>query len=181
MMYPARAVVLGVDQATESGWCIHVGGRPIAHGTLNVWDWNARREVVLRALEAANPDNDNGAPRAFVFAWENHEQAPLKSYKSTVQVLRLGGAYALWFDSLNRARHPEHMRIGTSVRSWRTSVLGLKASHKRAECKAQALRWAREYTGKPMASEDEAEGICISAWGAREGITQLERARYAAR
>jgi hypothetical protein len=174
------SVVLGVDQATTSGWSIHVGTRPVASGKLDVWSWEARRTVLRMAYDFANPPLTMGcsAPRWFVFAYENHSDAPLKSYKSTPQVMSLGGSRDLWFDSLNRLGHPAELRIGTTSRTWRTKVLGLKAPLRGEECKAQAVRWAENHTGKRGLQHDEAEAIAVSAWGTLDGIAELERIRF---
>lgn len=177
-------VVVGVDQATKSGWSIHVGARPVASGVANVWSWEERRTVLRQAFELANRDRRGGAlatvldPTWFVFAFEDHSKAPLASYKSTRQVISLGGSWALWFDSLNRMAHPESMRIGITSRSWRARVLGLKANAKRAPAKAQAVHWAEQHTGKTGLCEDEAEAICVSSWGALDGVPEIERQRF---
>jgi hypothetical protein len=175
------SVVLGVDQATTSGWSIHVARRPVVSGKLDVWSWQARREVLRMAYDLANEKPgyaSNWAPRWFVFAYENHSDAPLKSYKSTPQVMSLGGSRDLWFDSLNRLGHPENLRIGTTSRTWRSKVLGLKAALAGYECKAQAVRWAVNHTGKAGIGHDEAEAICVAAWGSLDGCAELERIRF---
>jgi hypothetical protein len=170
------SVVLGVDQATTSGWSIHVARRPMVSGKLDVWSWEARREVLRMAYDFAN--ERSAVQRWFVFVYEKHSDAPLKSYKSTPQVMSLGGSRDLWFDSLNRLGHPEQLRIGTTSRTWRSKVLGLKAVLKGEECKKQAVRWAEDHTGKRGLSHDEAEAICVSAWGTLDGIAELERIRF---
>lgn len=173
-MMSTPAVTLGVDQATSSGWCIHVGTRPVAHGALNVWDFNARDRVVWCALEHCNPEGlpspADGPKRTawFQFVYEDHSKAPLRSYKGTPQVLALGGALWLWLDTLNRRRHPAALRGGLTSRAWRKEVLGMKRVEKSAESKSQALVWAQDYTGKQGLGEDESEAIAVSACGARE-------------
>jgi hypothetical protein len=179
-------VVLGVDQAINSGWSIRVGVRPVQSGELDVWNWEARRYVLRLAFDFANHDARTQGPRHssrwipkwFVFVYEDHAQAPLSSYKSTPQVLSLGGSRNLWLDSLNRMGHPQELRINVASRVWRTKVLGLKAALRGEECKAQAVRWAEDHTGKRPLHHDEAEALCVSQWGATEGFAELERVKW---
>lgn len=153
----ARRVILAVDQATTSGWSIHLGGRPLASGVVDVWSFTARRNVIREAyaLSADNP---------FLFVYEDHSVAPLRSYKWTGQVLGLGGSLWLWLDSLNRIGHPSSMRVGVTSREWRRRVLGVSERVGRDECKAQAVRWAEAYTGKRAMTDDEAEAIALGAF-----------------
>lgn len=164
-VHPPR-VVLAVDQATSSGWSLHVGLSPVASGVLNVWHWTARRDVIREATALS--------PEPFLFAFEDHSQAPLRSYKWTGQVLGLGGALWLWLDSLNRAGHLENMRLGVTSRDWRRSVLGARESLGREECKAQAIRWAEAHTGKSGMGDDEAEAVALGAYAAFAGMGRLE-------
>ena len=163
--------VLAVDQATESGWSIHLGRRPLASGTVRVWDYAARGQVVREAYALS-------AGRPFLFAYEDHARAPLRSYKYTGQVLALGGALWLWLDSLNRVGHPEDERLGITSKDWRRVVLGMSERRGRDECKAEAIRWAEAYVGRAV-THDEAEGLAIGAYAALFG--QFEIARRTAR
>lgn len=175
MIAPEARVTLGVDQATASGWSIHLGFRPVESGVVDVWDWQARRSVIRKAYDLANRNNASvSTVKWFLFVYEDHSAYPLKSYKSTAQVLGLGGARDLWLDSLNRMGHPGKLRHGVSVRSWRADVLGLRAALKGDECKAQALRWARDHTGRAEMGFDEAEALAISAYGALRGWQGVE-------
>jgi len=179
-------VILGVDQAINSGWSIRVGSRPVQSGELDVWDWEARRYVLRLAFDFANrpgrtlPSNrgNRWIPEWFVFVYEDHGSAPLASYKTTPQVLSLGGSRNLWLDSLNRMGHPQELRINVTSRTWRTKVLGLKAALRGDECKAQAVRWAEDHTGKRPLHHDEAEAICLSHWGSVDGMSELEHMRW---
>lgn len=159
-------VILAVDQATESGWSIHLGRRPLVSGTLNVWDYVRRRDV-LREAYALSPASP------FLFAYEDHSRAPLRSYKWTGQVLALGGSLWLWLDSLHRMGHPESMRLGITSRDWRRVVLGASERLGREECKAQAIRWAQAYTGKANMGDDEADAVSIGAYCALHGEAEL--------
>jgi hypothetical protein len=118
-----------------------------------------------------------GAP--FLFAYEDHARAPLRSYKYTGQVLALGGALWLWFDSLVRIGHPEDMRLGVTSRDWRRRVLGVSEAVGRDMLKDEAVRWAEAYAQKPGLTHDEAEGIAISAYASLHG--QMEIVKRAAR
>lgn len=163
-------IVLGVDQATSSGWSIHAGMRPIASGVVNVWEWQAREAVIAeaRALSGVRP---------FVFAYEDHAACPLSSYKSTGQVLALGGALWLWFDSLRRIGHPESMSLGIASRDWRYRVLGVSERMGRKALKAEAVRWAQAHTGKANLGDDEADACAVSAYGAVHGAWEAQRRR----
>lgn len=158
----APRVTIGVDQATTSGWSIHLGPRPIASGVVNIWDHARRRDVLREAMALS------AAP--FLFAYEDHSKCPLSSYKSTGQVLSLGGALWLWFDSLCRIGHPETMRMGISSRDWRWRVLGLSERAGRKVLKAEAIRWAEAHTRKVGITHDEADAISVSAYGAIDGM-----------
>lgn len=164
-------VVIAVDQATECGWSIHLGRRPLASGTLNIWDWAKRRDV-LREAHALSPQTP------FLFAYEDHSRAPLRSYKWTGQVLALGGALWLWLDSLRRMGHPDDMRLGITSREWRRVVLGASERLGRDECKAQAVRWAQAYSGKPGLGHDESDAIALGAYASLYGEAEI-RAREA--
>lgn len=151
--------MLGVDQATRSGWSIHVGLRPIASGSLNVWNWAARRDVLREALALSGP-------QPLIFAFEDHSQAILRSYKCTSQVLALGGALWLWLDTCNRLGQLECMRLGITSRDWRHRVLGVSERLGRDALKAQAIVWACAHTRKSTMDADEADAVAVCAHAA---------------
>ncbi len=159
-------VVLAVDQATQSGWCIHVARRYVSSGVLAMRDWAARREV-FRSAHALSGDGP------LLFAYEDHSATPLRSYKSTAQLLALGAALGLWLDTIQRSGHIDVMHLGVSSRSWRKRVLGADERVGRDDLKRQSVRWAQSYTGKRQLSDDEADAVALGAFASCEPLVHL--------
>lgn len=157
--------VLGIDQATCSGWALLdlVTRRVVLSGEAKGHD---EREAAI-ALMSRLP----GLSWASVLVvFEDHRAMPLTAGKtSAATMLSLGETRGQWKALLTQAGQPEAARLLVAARGWE-KTLGARQSLPRAERKQQALRWARALTGKGIEGDDEAEAVCIAYWGALEGL-----------
>ena len=163
-----QRVVLGVDQATSSGYCVHVGIRPVR--------WGLARDAFDRAhvITIAQAYARDYAQPGFVFAFEAHE--PLRRAKSSrASLLTLGGMLHRWLEQLDLMRHPSHCRIGIAPSTWQRRVLGCTGKTPRAERKAQAIAWASAYVHAAIEQDDIADAIAISSFAAREPVRSHAR------
>lgn len=176
--------VLGLDQASNSGWGIApVRGKVVKHGVAR--DSMERAEVLRLAFDFVNGVLANLLVtfEDHTGFWQNygtnrtadgHHQAPKRNAAVPIS---LGEARGRWFEQLELAGHPKLLCIGVKPSEWQPRVLGVPQSIGSAMLKHHAKLWASQHMGKQITDENEADGICITAWGALDGISVLEHGR----
>jgi hypothetical protein len=161
-----RAVVLGVDQATSSGYCVHVGREPVRWGLARTA--LERREV----LRIASMFATEHAVDAFYFCFENHSSMRRIS-ASRAAVMTLGGMLHRWLEQLDLMGHPESHRFGVPPQRWQTAVLGVDPKSTREQRKLASIVWANRRTGEAISSNDVSDAIAITDFAALTGIAEL--------
>jgi hypothetical protein len=151
-------VVLSADQAATSGYCIHVGTRPLRWGIAR--DCFARREVLRMAQMFAV---EAGQPAGFVFAYEDHATMR-RIHASRAAVMSLGGALHRWLEQLDLMGHPPSLRFGVAPMVWQAAVLGCVPKDKRERRKEMSKAWASAYVGQPIVSDDVSDSVGIGAF-----------------
>lgn len=191
---PAITAVLGLDQASRTGWAIGAlreGLSPtlVRHGVAKTHA--ERKAVVELALEYAGGD-----PRQLLVMFEQHDHMSLdrltaKDHRTKrhgqhfvergpKQIHGMGKAYGRWEERLNDVEHPERLRDEVEPRVWRQRVLGTSRGST-DQLKHLACTWATQRLCTPIEDPDEAEGVCICAYALIDGIARLEQRRIAAR
>jgi hypothetical protein len=158
--------VLGIDQATRSGWAL-VSLETGACTCSGAVTGAAEQERVIALL--------GGMPG---FHWastlvvlEDHSDIPAALGIPTSGILSLGESRGRWCALLSQAGQPEEARLLAAPSTWR-KLLGTRCNVSRESWKAQALLWARAVTRRAMESDDEAEAVVIALWGSSEGLVR---------
>lgn len=176
--------VLGVDQATVSGWAIAlVGGKVLESGLAK--DHCMRAWAVQRAMRLVDNRAEN-----LLFVFEDHSDIPLSNgarfnhknkqapRRNAASLIGMGRALGRWEELLDAKLHPERLRLGVTSEDWRGRVLGCRNALGTDELKQRAVRWAHGHMGNlNIADHNEAEAVCIAAWGALDGVSVLDRVR----
>lgn len=169
------AYVLGIDQARSSGLAVFdvVRRRCVMSGT--VVGAQAQQEALLALGELAG------------FSWssllvvlEDHGHVPKRKNKSTRVVLGLGEARGRFRALLSVYGHPEENVIRVAPSTWRKMFGPMPRGTRRSRWKAEAMSWATMHLGYAPGSDDEAEAICIAAWGVWNGLAVWSRHRQRA-
>jgi len=158
--------VLGIDQATCSGWAlVDLGtGRCVLSGEATGSD---EQEATLDRLA----DVPGLSWSSLLVVLEDHGGIPARSGIPTSSLLVLGEARGRWLALLSLRGHPEGARILAEPSVWR-GMLGTRVNLPRKAWKAQACLWARSVTGRAIKGDDEAEAVVIALWGATEGLVR---------
>lgn len=184
----AITAVLGLDQAARSGWAVTSGRTVAAHGVVvnhaggsSEAIWNEHRAVVARALSLA------GDKARLLIVREKHDNfwrdyltthdhkterkgrqgAPERSKSTGVGI---GKPWGYWQAVLDSFGLPRRLRIDAEPCEWRRRIHGVV----RGDVKRAARDWASIDLGMIIADDDEAEAICLSRWGAIDGVMKLE-------
>lgn len=145
--------MLALDIATACGWAMHVNGR-VSSGTLNL------------------PTDDYGHMSATFRRWLNDR---MYDGVHTIVVerptaFRITDSYdrctGLWWDAMAVAWTHDVARHEVRPSAWRKAVLGCGNLGTKA-AKALAMEWAND-NGFSPAGHDEAEALCILAYGRRQ-------------
>jgi hypothetical protein len=168
---PGPGHVLGIDQATQSGWALVdlETGRCTLSGAVA---GPRCQEGVLSRL--ADVTGLHWASTLVVL--EDHSTIPAGSGIPTSSILSLGDSRGRWCALLSQAGQPEEARMLAAPDVWRR-LLGTRGYVGRAAWKMQACLWARAITGRAIQNDDEAEAVVIAMWGAREGLVRWASAR----
>lgn len=183
-------VALGLDQARTSGWGIAPErGRVIHHGLART-HWQ-RLDVVELALEVADGD-----PKRVFVMFEQHDHMPLGRLgrddhttkrsgprafaveRGPKQIHGMGKAYGRWEAALDHFHIPVSMRAEVQPNVWRRAIHGVTSGD---NIKQAAVDWALRELGEPLASHDEGEAVCITAYTALTGFALLDGERQRAR
>lgn len=156
-------IILGIDQAATSGWCIverNVGGilgrhRALDHGTCR--KAVERRDIIARAVGAA------GGPDGLVAVYEQHGVGRSERW-TPATMIGVGDSRGRWLEALELAGVPRRQCIGVPPQEWRRAMIGPRRLDREA-WKAQAVLSCRG-RGVTVASDDEAEAVLIALWGA---------------
>lgn len=195
MIPPAITAVLGIDQAERSGWGIAQPAHGLAHTFLAhgvARNHAERKAVVQRALECAGGDI-----RQLLVCFEDHSGMPIDRLtrhdrttprqsrfgapeRTTASILGQGAAKGRWEALLDDLGHPATLRDAVEPRVWRRRVLGT-AKGTADQLKHLAATWATMRLGEPIFDADEAEGVCITAFAALDGVARLAQRRAAQR
>lgn len=194
MTPPPITTVLGIDQAARSGWAIaRVDLRQptiVGHGVARTHA--DRRDVVEAARQHAAGDL-----RQLVVMFESHAGMPLSRLtrhdrttarqgrpgapeRSTASILGQGAARGRWEELLDLVGHPERLRDDVEPRVWRARVLGTTRGDTE-QLKHLAQTWASQHLGVAIEDPDEAEGVCLCAFGMHDGLLRLAQRRREAR
>jgi hypothetical protein len=186
-----RRVVVGLDQASRSGWGIALERGPVvASGVAR--KHAERMAVIERAIELAADRDAWGrhAPdphRVFVL-FEQHDHMPLtrgtghdrqlmqriargedeQVNRGAKQVHGMGKAYGRWLEVLDAQGVLESMRAEVRPSTWRSRLHGVTSG----DVKRAARDWASRRAGRRIDDDDEAEGYCIAAFAALDGIAR---------
>lgn len=160
---------LAVDQATSSGYAMHVGLSPLRWGlALTALE---RRAVLQMArsysIDAADRDG------WFLFLYEDHSFASKQRGHGT-----LIGQLHRWLEQLDLMGHPPALRFGVSPNTWQRRVLGCALKTKRDERKRQSMAWASAHVRSGITSDDVSDALCISAFGALEADALIARRAF---
>lgn len=160
--------VLGVDQAATSGWAVAEldGRRIVAHGVAKTSPERRKALSGLRQLPGFRVSR-------LLVVTEDHTTFPAES---TAQAVGMGVGLGRWLELLDIFDHPPRLRVKAAPKEWR-KVLGTTANLDRAAWKATAKFWATATCRVQVRSDDEAEAVCIAAWGAWDGLYQWAAAR----
>jgi hypothetical protein len=163
---PGGGHVLGIDQATRSGWALVSleTGTCICSGAVTGSD---AQEGVVRLLA----DLPGLCWASLLVVLEDHADIPATLGIPTSGILSLGESRGRWLALLAQAGHPDEARVLVAPSTWR-KLLGTRCNIARDAWKAQALLWARAVTRRPIESDDEAEAVVIALWGASEGLVR---------
>lgn len=183
-------IVLGIDQARRSGW-----GIANARGAVTQCGV-ARTHAERRRVAELVREHAAGDMRRVLVLLEDHAGMPIGRLtrqdrqtarkgrsgapeRSTATLLGMGAARGRWEAVLDELGHPEALRDEVEPRVWRAK-LGIRGAGTDA-LKADACRWATAHLGQLVDDGDLAEGVCITAFGAWDGIARVEARRREAR
>lgn len=152
---PWLCVVLAVDTARRSGWCIGARGARVDSGEVSVEDEPTIAQIVANAVELASSAQ---LPCVLVL------EAPWGG--SVAVVTALGVSRGAWLRAWKRAGQALARVVSVTPSGWRGPVLGAAwVSAPRAAVRAHEQRTAHALVGHPV-GEDEAPAIWIARWAA---------------
>lgn len=152
---PHECVVLGVDTAQRSGWCIMLRGIYVASGEFDLLRGPDSTQVVCaRALDLGVR---NSLPVVLVYE---------KPFAGTSQGQYVGAWKMAW----SAAGGVKTRFVGVMTSQWRARVLGgTWAFAKRDDARRKEREVALRISGKPLVGGDEAPAICIARWASHAG------------
>jgi hypothetical protein len=180
--------VLGLDQASTSGWGIAPERGPVVrHGLAR--NAQERLAVVRLALEYVGGD-----ARLLWAVLEQHDHFPLerlgKNDKTTArqgkgfvqrgpkQIAGLHKAAGRWLEQLELVGVPDTHISEVRPTTWRARIHGVT---KGDQIKQAAMDWASARAGEPITQHDHAEGYCVTAWAALDGFARYDHELAVAR
>jgi hypothetical protein len=161
---PWQCVVISVDQAERSGWCVTAAGRHAASGELDTYDVEAVRVVLQYGLRLAA-----ALKMPCVLVYEGHTKKAYGDHSYAVPVSLLA-ALKIWLREWARAAKPyghAGKHCPAWLQSWRSAVLGphtVRLPRERVRPIEQA--YAARVVGRAVGG-DEAPAVCIGVYGSR--------------
>lgn len=176
--------VLGIDQGANAGWALaRVGGAVERSGVATT---PAMRVAVLGMVlnQCVESINNGVNPELLLVVAEDHSDIPLSNRarwtrtkgapkRNTGSLIGMGRSLGRWDGMLDWNAHPERLRIGVTSEDWRMRVLHCRNGLGTEELKERSKRWASGHVGRWIADDNEADAICIAAWGALDGLGVL--------
>lgn len=157
---PWDAVLLAVDTARRSGWCVSVQGKRVESGEVDTEQQSATLDnLVLWALRLGDT---GGLPVVLVLekAWGGN----------TSMLQSLGGARERWLRPWRDAGQARGRVVLVNPATWRSAVLGgYWATAKRDNVRVHEQLVAKHLKGSP-AGPDEAAAILIARWGSHAAV-----------
>lgn len=176
MKNPPR-LILCVDQAAKSGWCIV---QPPTFGTMNGGEYGqnildcgmattfAARRTVLEQLRAEMATRGL-TPSDVRMLLEDHSRIPSfagrgkGAQRGTSTFVGMGKAWGRWEEQAMFHGIPASHVHGVAPQTWRAAMLGSTRGGDVA--RAGAVELAERVMGRELA-EDAAEAVCIGLWAA---------------
>lgn len=191
-MNNARPVILALDQASASGYCIH-------HERLWLYGLarkaTERRAAIHEALHAARSRN-----LKLLVVHEDHSGMPLlrgtkhdpnrrarphfgeldhEVIRNTATILGMGAARGRWLEQLDLEGHPASWVTSVEPRVWRAKLIGGFGDTE--AIKKRAIARASQTVGKRVEDHNVAEAVCIAEWAAFDGWARFCAERDIAR
>ena len=156
-MLPHECIVLAVDTAQVSGWCISVRGVYISSGEHDMLRHPQHAEGVCRAaLEVARCNVGTHGTAILVYE---------RPFEGTAQGQYIGA----WKTAWAAAGGVKSRTLGVYPSTWRARVLGPGwARARRDDVRPFELQVAKRVTGRVLGG-DEAAAVCIAQWASRAG------------
>lgn len=170
-------LILAVDQAAKSGWCIVVPGLmpsspelALAMGRRFIADagtatnYGARVAVMQQLLQSMTAHGLTRADLRIVLEDHSHVSVRGKSQQRGPAVfVGMGKAWGRWEEQAQAHGVPLAHVHGVSAMTWRGALLGSARGGDEARAKAKELA---EHTLGRECEENEAEAVCIGLWSA---------------
>jgi hypothetical protein len=153
--YLNEVVILAVDPATKSGWCIWSPDGYHSYGEANVYSESGRIEsIVNEALALATEKN---LP-LFVVAekWTSHGLGN-QAYAG------LCATWGIWKWAIDRAGIKKKNVVRVFPQTWRTWTLG-RGGLRREQLKMISINVASRLVGETVDSDNTADAINIARW-----------------
>jgi len=150
---PHRAVVLGIDPATKSGYSIFVQGKLRSSGIVS--SARARMSVIEEAVRFMSSSS-----MPLVVVVEDWSPGGWKSWKAIASVFESWGR---WSEQLDLLGIKKVVRV--QVDTWRRDLYGPQKMGRRGLKDLAKARVGSVY--KKSVTHDEAEAILIGEWGCR--------------
>lgn len=156
---PWLCVLLAVDTAATSGWCISVTGQREDSGEVDTLDAAELARVVRCAVDLGEA---RALPVVLVL------EAPWGG--SMAVLVALGAARERWLRAWRDADQASARVVRVKPSTWRSAVLGGHyVSAPREETREQEQLVARAIVGRAVGS-DEAAAVCIARWAGHAAI-----------
>lgn len=164
-----RAVILGIDPAATSGWALLAPSKGpaalLGHGTTTRTHKGAAER--RRVVEAADLHARSfGVPLVVVREDWAGRWSPRrgKGGTNTRTVAGLGAAWGEWSQVLLERRIPHARIVKVTTGEWRRALFGVSRLPSGA-WDAMAANYVRAGWGAKGLTDDEAEAVCVAAWG----------------
>lgn len=154
--YLNEVIILAIDPATKSGWCIWSPLGYHAYGEVNVFSQDNQIDRIVR--EAKRISEEQGLP-LFVVAekWTPHGIGN-QAYAG------LCATWGVWKYVIDNSGIKKKNVIRVYPQTWRTWALGRKGI-KRELLKKISINVASSLVGTAVQSDNEADAINICRWG----------------
>lgn len=154
-------VLLSLDIASTTGWCIYTGSVVLAHGTVRPQREEAQvASIVAQALTIVK---ERKLPLVVV-----RETWGRGGRLSPVVLESLGVSWGAWKAALRRAKHPARLVVKVHCASWTSAILSLGWAVTTEQRQAASIARVKAQFGLSV-SHDEAAAICMALWAQHAG------------